>query len=253
MTAVPAHARPPRSLSRPEVEFELIVPAFDEREGLPATVAATLRFLARRPWSSAVVVVDDGVDAAPDCLDRFAASALGRAVGLHLLGCGDRGKGAAVRWGIETSSARFVGFGGADNTTPVEILDPVMELLRAGHGAVIASRHVPGARPAVERGASRRGGGATFRGPASLTLPEIADTRCGFTCFPGPLVREILRDCRIDGSASDVGLLAHVVKAGHDVVAVPAGWTDPEGPTPSARRDGPRSTAGLLRVAPAGW
>ncbi|WMX48370.1 glycosyltransferase [Streptomyces roseicoloratus] len=245
MTAVPAHAREPRSPNRPAVEFELIVPVFGERERLPATVARTLRFLARRSWSSAVVVVDDhSVDGAPDCLDRFAASALGRAVGLHVIGRGERGKGAAVRRGIATSSARFVGFADADNARRIEALDPALALLRAGHGAVVASSDPPGARQPVRRDATRRRGGAPYRALAPLTLPEIADTRGRFTCFPGPLAREIVRDCHIDGFAFDVELLAHVVEAGHDVVEVPAAWTDQAGGMSPARRDGLRSLTG---------
>ncbi|MFI8962797.1 glycosyltransferase [Streptomyces sp. NPDC053493] len=240
----------PGPLTRPAVELELVIPAFNERARLPATVAATLRFLARRPWSSAVVVVDNNsVDGTADCLGRFASSAMGRAVGFHVIGCGEQGKGAAVRRGIETSSARFVGYADADNATPIETLDPVMELLRAGHGAVIASRHAPGARLAVEQSPLRRSGGALFRTLAHLTLPGVADTQCGFKFFPGPLAREIVRDCHIDGFAFDVELLARVVKAGGDVVEVPVEWTDQEGSTFSARRDGLRSMADLLRIS----
>ncbi|MFE5297171.1 glycosyltransferase [Streptomyces sp. NPDC056632] len=250
MTDVDAHAPLPRSLTRPPVELELIIPAFNERERLPATVATTLRFLARRPWSSAVVVVDNNsVDGTPDCVDRFASSAMGRSVGFHVIGCGDRGKGAAVRRGIETSAARFIGFADADNATPIETLDPVMVLLQAGHGAVIASRHAPGAHLAVEQPRLRRGGGALFRALAHLTLPDIADTQCGFKFFPGPLAREIVRDCHVDGFAFDVELLAHVVKAGHDVVEVPVEWTDQDGSTFSARHDGLRSMTDLLRLS----
>ncbi|MEU6932447.1 glycosyltransferase [Streptomyces sp. NPDC046385] len=265
MTAVRAHPPLPRSLTRPPVELELIIPAFNEQRRLPSTIAATLRYLAGRPWSSSVVVVDNNsVDGTLDALDRFTGppsglptagmptaglAPTGRDVGFHVIGCGEQGKGAAVRRGIETSSARFIGFADADNATPIDTLDRVVELLRAGHGAVIASRHAPGAHLEVEQGALRRGGGALFRTLAHLTLPEIADTQCGFKFFPGPLAREIVRDCRIDGFAFDVELLAHVVKAGRDVVEVPVEWTDQDGSTFSARRDGLRSMADLLRIS----
>ncbi|MFJ3903918.1 glycosyltransferase [Streptomyces sp. NPDC090025] len=253
MTTAHPHAPAPRSLTRPPVELELIIPAFNERRRLPGTVAATLRFLADRPWSSAVVVVDNNsVDGTLDALDAFTADGpagpAGR-VGFQVIGCGDRGKGAAVRRGIETSAARFIGFADADNATPVETLDRVMRLLRAGHGAVIASRHAPGAHLAVEQGTLRRGGGALFRSLARLTLPEIADTQCGFKFFPGTLARSIVRDCHVDGFAFDVELLAQVVKAGRDVVEVPVEWTDRAGSTFSARRDGLRSMADLLRIS----
>ncbi|MEU6977691.1 MULTISPECIES: glycosyltransferase [unclassified Streptomyces] len=255
MTAVRAHPPLPRSLTRPPVELELIIPAFNEQRRLPSTITATLRYLSRRPWSSSVVVVDNNsVDGTLDALDRFTGTPselpeTGLDVGFHVIGCGEQGKGAAVRRGIETSSARFIGFADADNATPIDTLDRVVELLRAGHGAVIASRHAPGAHLEVEQGALRRGGGALFRTLAHLTLPEIADTQCGFKFFPGPLAREIVRDCRVDGFAFDVELLAHVVKAGRDVVEVPVEWTDQDGSTFSARRDGLRSMADLLRIS----
>ncbi|MEU2076370.1 glycosyltransferase [Streptomyces sp. NPDC013489] len=246
MATARSHAPLAQQLLRPQVELELLIPAYNEQRRLPSTVAATVDFLAGRPWSSAVVVVDNNsADGTLDVLERFARSP----VTVHAIGCSDQGKGAAVRRGIETSSARFIGFADADNATPVETLDRVMELLRAGHGAVIASRHAPGARLDVEQSALRRGGGRLFRSLAHLSLPGVADTQCGFKFFCGPLARAIARDCRIDGFAFDVELLSRVVRAGRDVVEVPVVWHDVPGSTFSARRDGLRSVADLLRIS----
>ncbi|CAM5617859.1 glycosyl transferase [Streptomyces tanashiensis] len=246
MAAARTHAPLPRRLVRPPVELELLIPAFNEQRRLPSTVAATVDYLTTRPWSSAVVVVDNNsADGTLDVLGRFADSP----VPVHAIGCSDQGKGAAVRRGIETSSARFIGFADADNATPVDTLDRVMRLLRAGHGAVIASRHAPGARLDVEQPLLRRGGGLLFRTLAHLSLPGVADTQCGFKFFAGPLARAIVRDCHIDGFAFDVELLARIVRAGRDVVEVPVVWHDVPGSTFSARRDGLRSMADLLRIS----
>ncbi|CAM5236740.1 glycosyltransferase [Streptomyces tanashiensis] len=246
MAAARTHAPLPRRLVRPPVELELLIPAFNEQRRLPSTVAATVDYLTARPWSSAVVVVDNNsADGTLDVIGRFTDSP----VPVHAIGCSDQGKGAAVRRGIETSSARFIGFADADNATPVDTLDRVMRLLRAGHGAVIASRHAPGARLDVEQPLLRRGGGLLFRTLAHLSLPGVADTQCGFKFFAGPLARSIVRDCHIDGFAFDVELLARVVRAGRDVVEVPVVWHDVPGSTFSARRDGLRSMADLLRIS----
>ncbi|MFI9741511.1 glycosyltransferase [Streptomyces sp. NPDC052494] len=240
------HEPLPRRLVRPPVELELLIPAFNEQRRLPSTVAATVDYLSEQSWSSAVVVVDNNsADGTLDVLARFADSP----VPVHAIGCSDQGKGAAVRRGIETSSARFIGFADADNATPVDTLDRIMRLLRAGHGAVIASRHMPGAQLDVEQSALRRGGGLLFRSLAHLSLPGVADTQCGFKFFPGPLARAIAPRCRIDGFAFDVELLAQVVRAGRDVVEVPVVWHDVPGSTFSARRDGLRSMADLLRIS----
>ena len=232
--------------TRPPVDLELIIPAFNEERRLPATVAATVGFLAQRPWSSAVVVVDN--DSA-DCTLEVLAPFRNQPVKVYVIGCSDHGKGAAVRRGIATSAARYVGFADADNATPIATLDPVMSLLQEGHTAVIASRRAPGAHYEIEQSALRRCGGWLFRRLASRTLPGVADTQCGFKFFDGPHVRSVLDECRIDGFAFDVEILARLVHRGEDVVEVPVDWSDVPGSTFSARRDGLRSMTDLLRIS----
>lgn len=236
----------PASLRRPPVDLELIIPAFNEEGRLPGTLAATVAFLAARPWSSAVVVVDNNSsDATGDIVGRFPHPR----VPLYAIGCGDRGKGAAVRRGLLTSTARFVGFEDADQATPIGTLDPVMALLTAGHTAVIASRQTAGARYETEQPLLRRCGGLLFRRLARRALPGVADTQCGFKFFDGPLVRASAAGCRIDGFAFDVELLARLVERGGDIVEVPVAWTDMPGSTFSARRDGLHSMADLVRLS----
>lgn len=236
----------PAGLVRPAVDVELIVPAFNEERRLPRTLGVTLDYLTSRRWTSAVVVVDnDSVDGTLEVADGFGAAP----VPLHVIGCSERGKGAAVRRGIATSRARFVGFLDADSATPIDTLDQVMALLQDGHRAVIASRRAPGAHYEVEQSLSRRWGSWVFRELARLTLPGIADSQCGFKFFDGDTVRDVIADCRVNGFAFDVEILAALIRAGHDVVEVPVAWSDVPGSTFSARRDGLRSMADLLRIS----
>jgi hypothetical protein len=167
----------------------------------------------------------------------------------YLTGCSERGKGAAVRRGLITSSAHYTGFIDADNATPIEVLDQALPLLRLGYGAVIASRRAPGACYAVEQSALRRCGGWAFRAAAHLTLPDIMDTQCGFKFFDGPLIREIARDCHVNGFAFDVELLTRVLRAGRKATELPVTWSDVPGSTFSALHDGLRSMADLLRIS----
>lgn len=233
-------------LTRPSVLLEVIVPAFNEERRLPSTIASTVDYLSHRQWSSAIVVIDnDSTDSTLEVLDQFADAP----VRVHVIGCSEHGKGAAVRRGIATSNARFIGFVDADGATPIETLDPVMALLAEGHSAVIASRRAPGARYEVEQSVARRCGGWLFRRLARHVLPEVSDTQCGFKFFDGSLVTSMLADCHIDGFAFDVELLSHVVRAGGDVVEVPVTWTDIEGSTFSPRRDGLRAMTDLLGIS----
>lgn len=234
-----------RSLARPPVDLEVIIPAFNEERRLPETVEATIDHLAGRRSSSAIVVVNnDSVDCTLEVLAQFDSAK----VPVYAIGCSDRGKGAAVRRGISTSFARSVGFIDADNATPIANLDLAMELLEAGHGAVIGSRRAPGAQYAVEQPLLRRAGGSAFRGLERLILPGITDTQCGFKFFDGPLARAIVRRCRINGFAFDVEFLVHIRRAGRSVVEVPVTWSHVPGSTFSARQHGLRTLVDLLRL-----
>jgi glycosyltransferase involved in cell wall biosynthesis len=226
--------------------LEVVIPARNEERRLPATISATVDHLASQDWSSSIVVVDNGsVDRTAEIIEQFQNPA----VKIHLIGCSERGKGAAVRRGILTSSARFIGFIDADNSTPITTLDDAMALLGEGYDAVIASRRAPGARYEVEQSMARRSGSWVFHRLSRLTLPNVSDTQCGFKFFNGPLVREIAGTCRINGFAFDVEMLARIVRAGHTFAEVPIAWADVPGSTFSARRDGFRAMTDLLRIA----
>lgn len=255
MITAPGRARPrvnqeiAHSLLRPHVELEVIIPAFNEEQRLPRTISSTVEHLTRRRWSSAVVVVNnDSVDRTAEIVDRFDTPD----VKVYKIGCNKHGKGAAVRRGILTSRADYVGFIDADNATPIATLDRAMALLREGFDAVIASRRVSGACYEVEQSAMRRGGAWVYRRLAQLTLPGIADTQCGFKFFDGPTARDIARTCRIDGFAFDVEMLLRIATSGRAFVEVPVAWSDVAGSTFSVRRDGFRSMADLCRIALAG-
>ena len=234
-----------QSLRRPPVELEVIIPAFNEEVRLPTTIASTAAHLKDRAWSAAIVVVDnDSVDRTAETIEQVQNAA----VRVYRIGCSERGKGAAVRRGILTSAARYIGFIDADNATPIATLDDAMVLLEAGYGAVVASRRVSGASYAVEQPRLRRGGAWLFRKLAYLTLPSIADSQCGFKFFHGAVARELAANCRIDGYVFDLEMLARMARSGRPVVEVPVTWSDVAGSTFSIRRDGFRCIADLIQI-----
>ena len=158
----------------------------------------TVRYLEPQPYSSSVVVIDNGsVDQTSDLVAR----AWSDRVPVHLTGCAEPGKGAAVRRGILTSRARFVGYMDADLATPIETLDIVMPLLEEFQ-AVVGSRHIGGAalakrQPPTVPSAARCSGRWRIE-----CIPGIADTQCGFKFFAGDVARAAARDLRMTGSRS---------------------------------------------------
>ncbi len=237
-------------LSRPPVDLEIVIPSYNEEQRLPETVRRTVSYLEGRPWRSAVVVVDN------DSVDHTAAvSAASEHVPVTVIGCAERGKGAAVRRGLYTSQSTVVGYMDADLATPVETLDEVMQRLDAGADIVTGTRYGPDARFELAREPLRRLGGSAFRALVRSVLPDITDTQCGFTFFRGEVARELADAAKITGFAFDVELLLQADRHGRRIEEIPVHWTPKDGSRFKVWPDGLKSfldVIGLLvRYGPA--
>lgn len=236
----------PDELRRPSCHLEVLIPSLNEAGRLPETLARTIEYLEAQTYSSSLVVIDNGsIDQTVD----LASKVRSHHVSVNVIGCAQRGKGAAVRRGFHTSRARFVGYMDADLATPIETLDIVVPLLENGAQAVVGSRRVGGAVVAERQPFLRVASGAAFRMMANLVLREIADTQCGFKFFAGDLVRTVAHQLSIDGFAFDIELLWAVTQYGAQVTEVPVKWSDREGSTLRMRTDGWRAAVDLFRLA----
>jgi len=235
-------------IRRPAADLEVIIPAYNEAARLPRTLEATVDYLAAQPWDSRIVVVDNGSVDDTVGVVRAVAARLGHRVPIDVIGCARAGKGAAVRRGLATSSARCVGFFDADLSTPVETLTAAMYHLQTGAGAVIASRHAPGAGFAEPQPLTRRLGGAAFRALSRSVVPGVHDSQCGFKFFTREVAERAVRECRLDGFAFDVELLRRVQQVGASIVEVPVTWTDDARSTFHPIRDGVPSFRAVLAL-----
>jgi dolichyl-phosphate beta-glucosyltransferase len=243
-----SHARYeiPDGLRRPSCHLEILIPSLNEARRLPETLARTIEYLEAQAYSSSLVVIDNGsIDQTVDLASKVRSNH----VSVNVIGCAQRGKGAAVRRGFHTSRARFVGYMDADLATPIETLDVVVPLLESGSQAVVGSRRVDGAVLAERQPFVRVASGAAFRMMANLVLREIADTQCGFKFFAGDLVRAVAHQLSIDGFAFDIELLWAVTQYGAHVMEVPVKWSNRGGSTLRVGTDGWRAAVDLFRLA----
>lgn len=249
----PRPARPtcpvvPRSSTRrARVDVEIVIPAYNEAARLPRTLRDTVDFLADRPWTSRIVVVDNGSVDETAAVARAAVRPRGR-VDLTVIGCSRPGKGSAVQRGLMTSGSQFVGFFDADMATPVETLEATVRALQDGAVAVIASRYAPGARFVQPQPVGRRLGGSAFRALTRSLVPGVHDTQCGFKFFERRAVQRAVARCRTTGFAFDVELLAQIQRDGGAIVELPVAWTDHAGSTFHPVRDGIPSFGAVLSL-----
>lgn len=236
----------PAGLQRASCHLEVLIPSLNEARRLPYTLVRTIEYLEAQAYSSSIVVVDNGsIDQTVDLVTQVRSVH----VPVRVIGCAQPGKGAAVRRGIRTSRARFVGYMDADLATPIETLDIIVPLLETGSQAVVGSRRVDGAFLAQRQSFLRHAGGVAFRMMAHRLIRGIADTQCGFKFFAGDLARTVARQLRIDGFAFDVELLWAIVERGIAVTEVPVMWSDSKDSTLRVRADGARAVADMFHLA----
>ncbi|RFU22373.1 glycosyltransferase [Geodermatophilus marinus] len=241
--------------ARAGADLEVAIPAYNEASRLPRTLERTVEFLRDQPWSSRVVVVDNGSSDDTAGVARAVARSADPRVPVEVVGCARPGKGAAVRRALLSSRSRFVGFFDADLATPVETLTTAMEHLERGAAAVIASRHTPGACFVETQPAGRRLGGAAFRLLTRNIVKGVHDTQCGFKFFERHAVTHALVNCRVTGFAFDVELLRCLQGSGFDIVELPVAWSHAGESSFHPLRDGVASFGAVLQMqrAAARW
>jgi dolichyl-phosphate beta-glucosyltransferase len=187
------------------MELSLIIPAFNEAQRIGPTLQRVHRFLAARPASFEIIVVDDG--SADDTLALVTALA-GELPGLRVL-CSpaNRGKGHAVRLGMLAASGRVRLFSDADGSTPIDELDPLLQALATGADIAIGSR---------------------YRVVQLVLLPGVADTHCGFKAFTAAAAAHIFTACTVDGWSFDLEVLARARAQGLRIQEVPVRWENDE-------------------------
>jgi len=211
----------------------VIVPAYNESFRIERSLRAVLEYLAHQPYSSNIMLVDDGssddtADVARKLIPVFPT------LSVHTIPHG--GKAAAVLFGLEHATGDMVLFTDADLATPIDYLETFREHVERGADVVIGSRE--GATAArvgepVFRHVMGRGFNAMVR---LLLLPGIHDTQCGFKLFTALARDEILPRLRLyrgqNGAiqepkvtAFDVELLVVARRLGLRTDIVPVTWT----------------------------
>jgi dolichyl-phosphate beta-glucosyltransferase len=188
----------------------VIIPALNEEQRLPWTLAELDTFLKRWEIRSRVLVVDDGSsDGTAQLTNRFGPQF--STIRLPQ----QRGKGNAVRTAMLRATGRVVAFTDADLPFDLSALREGFEWIRSGHCQVVfGARDVRESVNLAPRRLARRLATFAFREVVSrLVSREVTDTQCGLKLFSRRAALEIFSRTTIDGFAFDaeVVLLTHLL------------------------------------------
>lgn len=201
-----------------EPALSIVVPALNEEDRLPRTLARIASHLGRRGGAYEVLVVDDG--------SRDGTAARAEAAGATVLrNEANRGKGFAVRRGMLAARGARRLMTDADLSTPIEELDRLYARMDEGHDVVVGSRALPGSRIEVRQRWYRENMGRLFNlFVRALAVPGLRDTQCGFKLFSAAAARDVFSAARLDGFSFDVEALFLARKKGYRIAEVPVLW-----------------------------
>ena len=187
-------------------KLSIVIPAYNEGKRLQATLDKILLYNSKANNIREIIVVDDGsTDQTLRLVEKYSNDF--SIVSILKLSV-NKGKGFAVRAGLEKSTGDYALFTDADLSTPIEDLDRLLPWTPK-YDVIIGSRKlresiidVP--QPAKRRFISFLGG---WMRRLLLLLPSIHDTQCGFKLLSRKAILEVVPYAHINGYAFDIELL----------------------------------------------
>jgi dolichyl-phosphate beta-glucosyltransferase len=209
------------------VHLSVVIPAYNEELRLPNTLSQSIEYLKLQPYSSEIIVVNDG---SSDETEKVVRGYFSSPVSVKLLAHSDganHGKGASVRLGMLKAGGAWRLFMDADNSVSVDQIDRFWPLFSQGHEVVIGSRALRGSvidlRQTRRKELAGRLGNWIIR---MCAVPGILDTQVGFKVFSGDKTEMIFSRQTIERWGFDVELLVIARCHGCRIGEVPVTWAN---------------------------
>jgi dolichyl-phosphate beta-glucosyltransferase len=204
--------------------LSVVIPAYNEAERLPETLALVKDFAERAPFIKEVLVVDDG---STDATVEVVRTMMPRFPQLQVISNEqNKGKGGVVRQGMLAATGDYRLFMDADNSTSIEELAKLLTFID-DFDVIIGSRYLDRGsikvkQPWKRRIVSRAGNWIIQRS----VLHGIVDTQCGFKLFSARAATEVFQRQTMNGWSFDVEVLTIAKERGFAIKEVPVDWYD---------------------------
>src|SRR5579862_4844309 len=194
----------------------IVIPAYNEAKRLPRTLEPILAFIEAKSWDAEVIVVNDGsTDETADVARAFAATNPAVRLIDNLVNCG---KGQSIRDGVRRATGDIIIFADADNSTPIEDAEKLVQAIEKGADIAIGSRWVDRNLQVHPQPWHRRLNGRLY----NLLLRNILnldyrDTQNGFKAYTRSAAKTIFPLQKIGGWGFDAEVLYLAQKFGFTV------------------------------------
>ena len=225
--------------------LSIIIPAHNEETRLPRTLGQIFAYLEIQPYSSEVIIVENG---SSDRTLELALEFTAQHPSLIVIHEEKRGKGNAIQRGILSARGEYHFICDADLSMPIEELHKFLPPRLEGFDIAIGSREAHGAMRYHEPAYRHWGGRAINLAIQILILPGLNDTQCGFKCFHADTTRNLFRLQTLTGWSFDIELLYLARRKKLRIKEIPIQWYFDQDSKVNAVNDALRMISDIFRI-----
>ncbi len=230
--------------------LSIVIPAFDEASRIGDSLGRIFAFLLEHQRDAEVLIVDDGSGDHTSDVARSFCKQHPEIASQVIRYEQNRGKGYAVKIGLQASKADIALFSDADLSTPIAEMSKLVDPIRSGEfdvtfGSRALDRSLIGTHQPWRR---EQGGKVMNLIIRTMSGLPFADTQCGFKAFNMTRFRPLLDLMTIDRFGFDVEFLFVANYHGLRLAEIPVRWNNVEGSKVSVVRDTRRMFTELAQI-----
>ena len=201
--------------------LSIIIPAHNEAHRLPQSLTKIVDFLQQQDYTAEVWVIENGSqDNTAEVVKEFQK----RHTFIKLHQSRERGKGLAIKIGMQLATGEYRYMCDADLSTPIEELQHFLDPRLKDYDVIIGSREAKGAQRIGEPLLRHLLGRVANMIIQVLAVAEYADTQCGFKLFKGHVADRIFGIQRLNGIGFDVEIIYLAQKYQYSIYEMPVLW-----------------------------
>lgn len=204
--------------------LSIVIPAFNEEHRIVKSLEEITAYLDSKDFAYEIIVVDDG---SSDSTVKAIENNFNNNENLRILQNGlNRGKGYSVRRGVLDAKGEYILFCDADNATPIEELDKLIQALQKDEADFAYGIRIIREEASFLKKIFRTalGSGFLFLAHSIVLEKPVIDTQCGFKCFKRRVAQDIFRRVLIENGVFDVEVFFIAQKLRYMGAAVPVAW-----------------------------
>lgn len=210
------------------IKLSIIIPCYNEGDKVLNNIIKIENNLKLKNINYEIIIVNDGsTDNTKEALSYFSEESTNNYISIINYDQ-NKGKGYAIKTGIEKAIGEWVLFMDADLSTDIIAIDEVLRNM-GNYDVIIGSRHNKDTILKKKQGITRTFIGRVCNILTNLIVPlKLSDTQCGFKAFEGTLAKNIIKKQKINRFAFDVEYLYISKLNKKNILEIPIIWENDE-------------------------